>query len=84
MRLFFGIILGIILTVGGAWIADSMSARDATTQMVNWSVVQTRFADLGNNVKGMWGRLTGAPNNNATTTPASDKPADNAKPATNP
>lgn len=76
MRLFFGIIIGIILTVGGAYIADSMTPApvgEAATQsrMVNWDVVQTRFANLGTNIKSMWGRLTGAP---ANTPPASDNP----------
>lgn len=83
MRLFFGIILGIILTVGGAYIADSMTPTtgEAATQarMVNWDVVQVRFSNLGTNIKGMWGRLTGAP---AATTPAADThPADAPKPA---
>ena len=74
MRLFFGIVLGIILTVGSAWIADSMSTGDPSSQsrMVNWTVVQTRFADLGTNIKGMWGRLTGAPANTSDTAPAND------------
>jgi hypothetical protein len=66
MRLFFGIIIGIVLTVGGAYIADSMqSAPPAgstlSTHMVNWDVVQQRLADLGSAVHGAWDKITGKP-----------------------
>ena len=42
MRLFFGIIIGIALTVGGAYVADSMAGAGAAS-MVNWDVVSKNF-----------------------------------------
>ena len=38
MRTFFGIILGVALTVGGAYVADTMAGTGAS-HMVNWDVV---------------------------------------------
>ena len=38
MRLFFGIIFGIALTVGGAYVVDSTAGAGAA-RMVNWDVV---------------------------------------------
>lgn len=89
MRLFFGIIIGILLTVGGAYVADSMTpippdSTVARVHMVNWDVVGTRFNNLGASVRGLWNKLTGAaPSPDAGTTPTStEKPAD--KPAEKP
>src|SRR5262249_15146803 len=39
MRLLVGIIVGCALTVGGAYIADTVSAAGAKPVMVNWDVV---------------------------------------------
>lgn len=67
MRLIFGIIIGIALTVGGAYIADSFppaqpagEATAANGHMVNWDVVHQRFADLGVTIREAWNKVTGA------------------------
>src|SRR5262249_41815050 len=39
MRLIVGIIIGCALTVGGAYVADTMAAAGAKPVMVNWDVV---------------------------------------------
>lgn len=58
MRLFFGIILGIALTVGGAYVADSMAGTGAA-RMVNWDVVSKNFDDVSNALREGWRKLTG-------------------------
>jgi hypothetical protein len=58
MRLFFGIILGIALTVGGAYVADSMAGTGAA-RMVNWDVVSKNFDDVTNALREGWRKLTG-------------------------
>jgi hypothetical protein len=64
MRLIFGIILGALLTIGGAYILDTM--RPATgpdgvevKPMVNWDVVQTKFKSASSAVQDGLTRLTG-------------------------
>jgi hypothetical protein len=58
MRTFFGIILGIALTVGGAYVADSMAGTGAA-RMVNWDVVSKNVDDVKNAVRDGWKKLTG-------------------------
>jgi hypothetical protein len=58
MRTFFGIILGVALTVGGAYVADSMAGTGAA-QMVNWDVVSKNFDDVKSAVREGWKKLTG-------------------------
>ena len=69
MRTFFGIIVGIILTIGFAYVSDSMAptpvagaAGDAIveTHMVNWDVVQRKMNNFGSDVRDGWNRLTGS------------------------
>lgn len=60
MRLFLGIILGILLTIGGAYVIDA--ARPANSEikpMVNWEVVQEKFRGLATSAQDGWNRLTG-------------------------
>ena len=54
MRLFFGIILGVMITIGGAYIHD-LSAEPASTtgKMVNWDVVSARWASVTGQVRQM-------------------------------
>jgi len=66
MRLFFGILIGIVLTIGVAYISDSMQSAPAagstlSTHMVNWDVVQGRLADLGTTIHATWDKITGKP-----------------------
>jgi hypothetical protein len=58
MRLFLGIILGVALTVGGAYVADSMAGTGAA-RMVNWDVVSKNVDDVKNAVREGWKKLTG-------------------------
>jgi hypothetical protein len=58
MRLIFGIILGFALTVGGAYVADSMAAPGAEP-MVNWKVVGQNVESLTTWAKESWKRITG-------------------------
>jgi hypothetical protein len=58
MRLIFGIILGALLTVGGAYLVDTSSPAEAKP-MVNWDVVSKNVETLGTKVRQGWNRLTG-------------------------
>ena len=58
MRLIFGIILGALLTVGGAYVVDTSSGAEAKP-MVNWDVVSKNVETLGTKVRQGWNRLTG-------------------------
>ena len=64
MRLLLGIIVGIGLTVGGAYIYDSSgSSRDAsasaqeTRPMVNWDVVDKTWDRATTRMRKEWDRL---------------------------
>lgn len=66
MRVLLGIILGAILTVGGAYLYDShnaLSAANATAElrrpMVNWDVVDTNWQRLTERARAEWNRVTG-------------------------
>jgi hypothetical protein len=64
MRLIFGIILGALLTIGGAYISDSLrptAGPDGAVvkPMVNWDVVQEKFKAASATVQDGWTRLTG-------------------------
>ena len=56
MRMFFGIILGIVLTIGAAYVADSIRSE---RPVVNWDVVNDGIKALSSTVQGGWARLTG-------------------------
>ena len=62
MRLLFGIILGVALTIGGAYVADT-AAKPASSSvehrpMVNWDVVGRNFDSLTTMIKQGWAKLT--------------------------
>ena len=70
MRLLLGVILGVCLTVGGAYLYDSRNALDATTTtgaaaataprpMVNWDIVSVKWDHLTVRARAEWNRLTG-------------------------
>jgi len=60
MRFLFGIIVGILLTVGSAYLFDSSrGGEDATGRVVNWDVVQAQLKILSGNIQDGWSRLTG-------------------------
>jgi hypothetical protein len=57
MRLFFGIILGIVLTIGGAYVADASAGSGA--RMVNWDVVSKNFDGVTSLAREGWKKITG-------------------------
>jgi hypothetical protein len=58
MRLIMGIIIGIALTIGGAFIADATATPGQQT-MVNWNVVGKNFETLTNWAREGWKKITG-------------------------
>ena len=66
MRLLLGIILGVGLTVGGAYIYDSHNALDAVNApvsaqrpLVNWDIVSVKWEHLTVRARSEWTRLVG-------------------------
>jgi hypothetical protein len=66
MRLLLGIILGVCLTVGGAYIYDSHNALEASnapasTQqpLVNWETVSVKWQHLTERARSEWNRHAG-------------------------
>jgi hypothetical protein len=65
MRVLTGIILGAILTIGGAYLYDSHNALANTNAaagvqrpMVNWDVVGNKWDHLTERARAEWNRLT--------------------------
>jgi hypothetical protein len=58
MRLLFGMILGALLTVAAAYIADARSDPLQGTRMVNWNVVGERVNDLTVDLRRIWRDFT--------------------------
>ncbi len=66
MRLLLGIILGGVLTVGGAYLYDlhnALAAGNAPASvqrpLVNWDVVGTKWQQLTERARSEWVRLAG-------------------------
>ena len=66
MRVLFGIILGVLLTVGGAYIYDSHNALEAVNapasaqrSLVNWDTVSTKWQHLTVRARSEWSRVAG-------------------------
>ncbi len=66
MRVLLGIILGGVLTVGGAYLYDSHNALAAANTpasmqrpMVNWDVVGTKWQHLTERARSEWSRIAG-------------------------
>jgi hypothetical protein len=58
MRLLFGMIIGALLTVGAAYVADSRADPLQGGRMVNWDVVGQKLGDLTVDLKTMWNNFT--------------------------
>jgi hypothetical protein len=58
MRLIFGIIIGCLLTVGGAYVIDTVPPAGAK-QMVNWDVVVTNLDTVTAFARKGWKKITG-------------------------
>ena len=60
MRLLFGIILGVALTVGSAYMADQSNGRGTDARpMVNWDVVAKNVDQLTTMARDGWRRIVG-------------------------
>lgn len=64
MRFMSGLIVGIILTIGVAYIVDAMHAGPGpdgkeARQMVNWAVVSDNLRSLSTEVRDGWDSLLG-------------------------
>jgi hypothetical protein len=60
MRFIFGLILGCLLTVGGAYVTDTMSPPGADAKpMVNWDVVAKNLDSVTALVKEGWKKIAG-------------------------
>lgn len=53
----FGVIVGIALTVGVAYVLDSAQGA-AGESLVNWNVVQRRLKALSASIQAGWSKLT--------------------------
>jgi len=59
MRFIIGLICGVALTIGVAWVADHSSDTVAEAKLVNWVQLEKSFSDARQNVMDQWRRLTG-------------------------
>lgn len=64
MRLLLGVILGVLLTIGGAYVYDSAHTPPTTTTaaqrpLVNWDVANTKWDHLTTRARNEWTRLAG-------------------------
>ena len=59
MRLIVGIIIGCALTVGGAYVADTVSTAGAKPVMVNWEVVAKNLDDVTTLARASWKKIVG-------------------------
>lgn len=58
MRFLFGVIVGALLTVGIAYVADSRADPLLGGRMVNWTVVGERVSELTADLQAMWENFT--------------------------
>jgi hypothetical protein len=58
MRLIFGIIVGIALTIGGAYMHDSPLPSNSNQRVVNWDVAGSLAGWAAERVRVEWDRLT--------------------------
>jgi hypothetical protein len=68
MNLFAGIILGILLTIGTAFITDAVATPKVTSdtcskQVVNWDIAKERLHSTTESIRVGWNRLTGTVKN---------------------
>ena len=58
MRFILGIIIGCVLTIGGAYVADRFSAAAAQPVMVNWDVVAADWNTLKTRAHDDWVKIS--------------------------
>lgn len=59
MRLLFGIIVGAMLTIGGAWILDQRNIGSIDGRYVNWEKVERSWIYLRDSTRDQVRRITG-------------------------
>lgn len=64
MRLLLGMIIGVLITIGGAYLYDASHAQPTTTAstyrpLVNWDVVSAKWGRLTERARVEWTRLAG-------------------------
>lgn len=59
MRFLFGIIIGVTLTIGGAWIIDQNNFGGLGGPIVNWDRVERGWVGLGEAARFQIRRITG-------------------------
>jgi hypothetical protein len=59
MRFFLGLILGIALAVGGAYVVDNMSSGPGARPMVNWDVVAKNIDGVVALARDGWKKIAG-------------------------
>jgi hypothetical protein len=58
MRMFLGIIIGSALTIGGAYVADSINGNSPTVRpMVNWDVVGKHVDSVTTFARDSWKKI---------------------------
>ena len=67
MRFFLGLVVGVLMTIGVAYLSDaavsgpsSTSAQVEQRPMVNWDVVDRHWQDLTHGVRNTWNKLAAA------------------------
>jgi hypothetical protein len=58
MRTFFAFILGILVTIGAAYLYDNVIAGAAAKPMVNWDVVKDNVSSVIESAQAQWSKLT--------------------------
>jgi hypothetical protein len=60
MRFIFGLIIGSLLTVGGAYVSDKVSSATPDAKpMVNWDVVAKNWDHVTTLARESWKKITG-------------------------
>lgn len=62
MNLFLGVVIGVLLTIGTAFIADAFTTAEVgseacSRQIVNWDVAKERLHDSTASIQTGWDRL---------------------------
>lgn len=58
MRFIFGLIIGCLLTVGTAYVADKVSSTPDAKPMVNWDVVAKNWDHVTSLAREGWKKIT--------------------------
>lgn len=59
MRVFIGLILGCVITIGGVYVADNMLSGPTARPMVNWDVVVKNIDGVFALARDGWKKIAG-------------------------